>query len=114
MDRGSVTVLACVGVLVVLVVAGLAVHVGAAVLARQRAETAADLAALAGAAQLLRGVEIACETSGVVARANEAELTGCRADGLDLLVEVAVEVGGTLGGRAAGRARAGPVGGAGR
>lgn len=108
-DRGSATILACVGVMVLLVVTGLAVQVGAAVLARQRAEIAADLAALAGAAQLLRGAEVACAAADVVARANGAQPTGCRADGLDLLVEVGVAVGGPLGGTAAGRARAGPV-----
>lgn len=108
-DRGSATVLACVGVLVLLVVTAVAVHVGAAVLARQRAETAADLAALAGAAQVLRGAETACAAAAVVASANQAELTGCRTDGLDLLVEVTVDAGGPLGGAAAGRARAGPV-----
>lgn len=104
---------ACVGVMVLLVVTGVAVHVGAAVLARERAETAADLAALAGAAQLLRGTEVACAAAGVVARSNGAEVTGCRVDGLDLLVEVNVEVevavGGGVGGPVAGRARAGPV-----
>lgn len=108
-DEGAATVLACVGVMVLLLVTGVAVHVGAAMLARQRAETAADLAALAGAGQVVRGAETACAVAGIVARANAAELTGCRTDGLDLLVEVAVDVGGPLGGAAAGRARAGPV-----
>lgn len=100
---------ACVGVMVLLVVTGVAMHVGAAVLARERAETAADLAALAGAAQLLWGTEVACAAAGVVARLNGAEVTGCRVDGLDLLVEVNVHVGGSVGGPVAGRARAGPV-----
>lgn len=101
---------ACVGAAALLVVTGLVVHLGVAVLARQRAETAADLAALAGAAQILRGAEIACAAAQTVARANGAELIGCRADGLDLLVELNVEVGSAVfGGTAAGRARAGPV-----
>lgn len=110
-DRGSVTIYACVGVMVLLLVTGLAVHLGGAVLARQRAEAGADLAALAGAAQLLRGAEIACAAASQVARANRVELIGCRPDGLDLLVEVTAEVsgGGVLGGSATGRARAGPV-----
>lgn len=109
-DRGAATLVACVGAMVLLIVTGLAVHVGAAILARQRAETGADLAALAGAAQLLRGAEIACTAADQVARANGVEVTGCRTDGLDLLVEVAAEVGGgSFGGSAVGRARAGPV-----
>jgi secretion/DNA translocation related TadE-like protein len=95
---------------VLLVVTGLAVAAGAAMLARQRAESGADLAALAGAAQLLRGVEIACAAADQVARANGVGVTGCRTDGLDLLVEVSAEVGGAFGGSAAGRARAGPDG----
>jgi secretion/DNA translocation related TadE-like protein len=108
-DRGAATVVACVGAVVLLVVTGLAVRVGAAVLARQRAETGADLAALAGAAQMLRGAEVACAAAGVVARANDVVVSGCRADGQDLLVEVTAEVAGSLGGSAVGRARAGPV-----
>lgn len=108
-DRGAATVVACVGAVVLLVVTGLAVHVGAAVLARQRAEAGADLAALAGAAQLLRGAGFACAAADEVARANGVVVTGCRTDGLDLLVEVAVDVGGALGGAAVGRARAGPI-----
>lgn len=109
-DRGAATVLTCVMTVVLLVMTGLAVHMGAAVLARQRAETGADLAALAGAAQLLRGAEVACAAAGVVARANGAAMTGCRTDGLDLLVEVRVDLAsGAFGGSAQGRARAGPV-----
>lgn len=96
--------------MVLLAVTGLAVQTGAAVLARQRAEAAADLAALAGAAQLLRGAQVACAAADQVARANGVDVTGCRADGLDLLVEVVAEVGGAFGGSAAGRARAGPDG----
>ncbi len=112
-DRGSVTVVACVGVMVLILVTGLATHFGSAVLARQRAEIGADLAALAGAARLLHGVEFACATADGVARANGVEVDSCTADGLDLLVEVGASVGGPLGGSATGRARAGPVSAAG-
>ena len=110
-DRGTATVFACVGVAVLLLVTGLAVHLGSAVLARQRAETGADLAALAGAAQLLRGAEFACATAARVAQVNRVEVRSCSTDGLDLLVEVSAEVagGGAFGGSASGRARAGPV-----
>jgi len=110
-DQGSVTIYACVGVMVLLLVTGLAVQVGGAVLARQRAETGADLAALAGAAQLLRGAEFACATASAVAQANRGQLISCRPDGLDLLVEVTTDAAGgvMLGGSATGRARAGPA-----
>lgn len=114
-DRGTATVFACIGVVVLLLVTGVGVHLGSVVLARQRAETGADLAALAGAAVLLRGVAAGCAAAGQVARANQVQLRSCAADGLDLLVEVSAEVaGGTgVGGSAIGRARAGPVGRAG-
>jgi secretion/DNA translocation related TadE-like protein len=110
-DRGAVTVVACVGAVILLLVTGLVVQVGAAVLARQRAETGADLAALAGAAQLLRGAGFACATAARVARQNRVDLRSCAADGPDLLVEVTAEVAGgdVFGGSATGRARAGPV-----
>jgi hypothetical protein len=58
---------------------------------------------------MLRGAEVACAAAGVVARANDVVVSGCRADGQDLLVEVTAEVAGSLGGSAVGRARAGPV-----
>lgn len=110
-DRGSVTVFACVGVMVLLLVTALVVHLGAAALARQRAENGADLAALAGAGQLLQGAQVACAAADRVAEANGVGVTGCVADGADLLVEVTAEVagGGFVGGSATGRARAGPV-----
>ena len=110
-DRGGVTVVACVGVMVLLLVTGLVVYLGTAALARQRAENGADLAALAGAARLLRGVQVACAAADRVAAANGVSVTGCAADGLDLLVEVTAEVagGGLVGAAATGRARAGPV-----
>lgn len=110
-DRGGVTVFTCVAVMVLLLVTGLAVRLGAAALARQRAETGADLAALAGAAQLLRGSSAACAAADRVAASNGVRVTNCAVDGLDLLVEVTAEMagGGLLGGAALGQARAGPV-----
>ena len=109
-DRGAATVVACLGAVGLRGAPGGAGHRGAGVRPRHRAETGADLAALAGAAQLLRGVEVACAAADQVARANGVAVTGCRTDGLDLLVEVVAEVGGAFGGPAAGRARAGPDG----
>jgi len=98
------------------VVAGLASVVaglGQVVLARHRAEAAADLAALAGAGILLDPFADAdpCARAARVATANAAALTTCRsdADG-SLTVVVAVPLSGVLAraGPATSTARAGP------
>ena len=110
-ERGSATVwtVALAGVLAAVGLA--AVLVGAAVVARHRAGSAADLAALAAASRAVVGDPAACATAGEVAQANGAALTGCTVGGG--VVEVSVEVGvrlGPLGSRrAAAVARAGPV-----
>ncbi|MBM7807180.1 secretion/DNA translocation related TadE-like protein [Geodermatophilus bullaregiensis] len=97
----------------VLAAVGLAaVLVGAAVVARHRAGSAADLAALAAASRAVVGDPAACATAGEVAQANGAALTTC-AVGDGAVVDVTVEVGVRLGPlgtrRATGTARAGPV-----
>ncbi len=86
------------------------VHLAAAVLARQRAENAADLAALAAAAVVFEGPDTACARGRQVAAANNARLVGCEV--LDLDVRISVEVSaqiGPLGELARARARAGPI-----
>jgi secretion/DNA translocation related TadE-like protein len=85
-DRGSATILAvalsaallCSGVL------GLAVIQAAVV--TSRAQTAADLSALAGA----QAITDACEASAAVAEANGAAITRCAAEGSDVVIEVTV------------------------
>ena len=111
-ERGSATVWA-VALAGVLAAVGLAaVLVGAAVVARHRAASAADLAALAAASRAVAGDPAACATADEVAQANGAALTTC-AVGDGAVVEVTVEVGvllGPLGTRSASAvARAGPV-----
>ena len=95
--------------LIVSITLGLMVF-GGAVSARHRAQAAADLAALAGAARLAEGVTAACATAAALAQANHARVTACDVSGLDVVVEVAVPV--DLGrwglGTAAAIARAGP------
>lgn len=109
-DRGVATVYACVGVVMLLVAVGFAARLGAAVLARQRAEIGADLAALAGAVKVLQGPDMACAAALKVAVANGAELADCTVRGADVLVTVEASVGsGPFAAAAAGRARAGPV-----
>jgi secretion/DNA translocation related TadE-like protein len=84
----------------------------AAVSTRHRAQSAADLAALAAAAKAVAGEERACADARWVADQMRVALSSCRLSGWDALVEVAaappVEL--VPFGSAAARARAGPVG----
>lgn len=116
-DRGSASVLTLV-LVGVLALAGLAcAGIGGLLVGERRAATAADLAALAAAEDLVGNTraapQSACERARRTSRLNGARLTRCQAgppDGRDVLVEVVVEVD-LLGRRwlATGAARAGPV-----
>ncbi|WP_399433355.1 Rv3654c family TadE-like protein [Streptomyces sp. WAC05950] len=66
---------------------------GQAVVARHRAAAAADLAALAAAATWAHGPDTACATALRVARAQGAELAGCRLGGEVAEVEARVAAG---------------------
>jgi secretion/DNA translocation related TadE-like protein len=103
-----VLVVAMAGVL--LMVGGALGVVGAIVVTHRRAQAAADLAALAGAAALIRGAD-PCARAAEVAAANGATLTSCV--GADAEVQVVVTVSGPRGlGPAAelsAGARAGPT-----
>lgn len=57
---------------------------------RDSATTAADLAALAGAAQAVHGAERACTEARVTAEANEASLESCDLSGRTVEVVVSV------------------------
>ncbi|KRD45675.1 hypothetical protein ASE38_08830 [Cellulomonas sp. Root930] len=107
-DRGSGTVLLLALVAVLLVVAGLLGLLAAAQLARGRAQTAADLGALAGAAQLLAaGSGDPCAVAAQTVRRNGGTLAACSDDGQGVLtVRVAVP---TAIGAASAWARAGPA-----
>jgi secretion/DNA translocation related TadE-like protein len=110
-ERGSATVWAAVGIAAITTVLVVGLHFGAAVIARHRAEAAADLAALAAAGAAVEGAEAACERAERVVEAMGATLAACHLDGWDALVEahapVAIAVPGVD--TASGRARAGPV-----
>ena len=109
-DRGVATVYACLGIVVLLAITALAVHLGAAALARQRAEIGADLAALAGAAKVLQGPDVVCASVVRVAVANGVDVQSCSVLGTDVMVTVTARAGaGLFAGLASGRARAGPV-----
>jgi secretion/DNA translocation related TadE-like protein len=77
-------------------------HIGSAVIARHRAQAAADLAALAAAAQVPAGVGAACGEASAIAHAMNVAVVDCTVDQLDAVVSVRA-------GRARAAARAGPA-----
>ncbi|GAB3130398.1 hypothetical protein GCM10027289_14850 [Tsukamurella serpentis] len=103
------TVLAAFLIAVIVAVLVLVIDVGAAVSARHRAQTAADMAALAGAASAV-DPEAACAAAGRLAAANGGSLRGCTVDGFDVAVRVGVSAPLVVfgSGEALATARAGP------
>lgn len=114
-DRGehgsaSLWVLAVAGVLAFLATTG--VLVGQAVVARHRADAAADLSALAAAADALAGEPTACARAAQLAARSGARLARCSlVNGVsDVLAEVPLHGVFARLGPARSRARAGPPG----
>jgi secretion/DNA translocation related TadE-like protein len=105
-DRGSATVVAVAMVAVLLCVTGAGAYLGSVLVARHRAQSAADLAALAAAARLPSGIAAACADAVLVAREMRVTDPRCEVDGLDVVVTVEVAV--FFGGAARAAARAGP------
>ncbi len=102
-DAGSATVWLLAGMLASGAICSAWVIAGLAGTARQRAETAADLAALAGAQHAAAaGVPGTCSAAGAVARRNGAVLESCTVDGSSVTVRVGVR--GPLAARASARA----------
>ncbi|MDQ5855334.1 MAG: flp pilus-assembly TadE/G-like family protein [Actinomycetota bacterium] len=110
-DRGVATVWAAGAVAVMMSMAVFGLHLGTAMVARHQVESAADLAALAGAGTVLAGERYACAQARRVTDRMKVQLLSCRAHKWDVLVEVETRPAGWLGdlGTATGRARAGPV-----
>ena len=81
-------------------------QIGSAVLARHRAQAAADLAALAAAGALPSGPEAACARGRDVGAAMTIAVVGCQVEGLDVVVNVEAAA---MVGVARAAARAGPV-----
>jgi secretion/DNA translocation related TadE-like protein len=77
-------------VLMVLTVGG--AIVGSAVIARHRAQAAADLAALAAAGRVASGSQTACAAAAAVSSAMQATVSACVLDDLDVVVTVEVPV----------------------
>jgi secretion/DNA translocation related TadE-like protein len=108
-DQGYATVWVAGGIAALTVVFAVALHLGAAVLARHRAAAAADLAALAAATNAVSGERMACERAQWVVERMEAHMLSCGLSGWDALVEVQARATGL--GVATAHARAGPVSG---
>ncbi len=90
-ERGAATVLVVAMAGVLMLVGAAAGVVGAIVAAHRSAQSAADLAALAGAATLAEHTgRDPCAAAAEVATANGALLDGCAVEGEDLVVEVTV------------------------
>lgn len=108
-ETGAATVLAafCIAALIVIVVAGM--WLASAVIARHRAQSAADLAALVAAARVPAGEGVACGQADALARAMGATMRQCTLNRLDVIVVVTVAAGGRMGGQAWASARAGPT-----
>ncbi len=110
-DRGVATVWAAGAIAVLVSLAVFGLHLGEAMVVRHQVESAADLAALAGAATVVAGEQYACTQARRVTDRMRVQLTSCQIRGWDVLVDVAAQPEGWLGslGAATGRARAGPV-----
>ena len=108
-DRGTATIWVLAVCVLLLMVAGVAAARAAAVLARHRAESAADVAALAAAGRLGTG-QAPCLAAEAVARRNSATVDSCRvradAAGRTGVVDVVVSVPVRLPGIGATRVRA--------
>ena len=109
-DRGLATVVAAGVIGVVGLLLGALLVLGSAVATRHRAENAADLAALAGAAESVLGREPACARAREIAERNGATLLHCTWIGWDLQVDVVRTCGCVpVADTTTVRARAGPV-----
>lgn len=110
-EEGVATVFACSGLVALIGATLLISHVGAVVVARHRAQTAADMAALAAASALMQGADAACAEADEVAWRMGTRIRFCAAAEWDVTVTVETDVPIGLYGDRSVRAiaRAGPV-----
>lgn len=113
-ERGVATVLGAFVIAALAAVTVLVLYISAAVVARHRAQSAADLSALAAAVAHAEAQQEPCVAARELASAQRppAQLTDCRIDGDDVIVRTTIPIDlGLFGVRAASaQARAGPVG----
>jgi secretion/DNA translocation related TadE-like protein len=109
-DGGVATVLSAVVCLSLIAVLWLGMQVGMAIVARNRAEGAADLGALAAATYAPQGEDVACARAEWVARSMRTMILSCSLDGWDARLAVRADGSGSLADLVAvGHARAGPA-----
>lgn len=110
-EEGGATVLGCLALTALVAVTLMIGQVGAVVVARHRAQAAADLGALAAAGALTSGVEAGCARGAEVVRDMRMRMRGCEVAEWDALVIVEGNVPMGLFGPRTVRtvARAGPV-----
>jgi secretion/DNA translocation related TadE-like protein len=110
-DDGSASIIAVAVGLVTVLLAATFANAGAAIVAHHRAQVAADLSALAGAAHAIDGPSVACTSAATEANANGAHMLHCGLDGWDVIVSVEVRPLGPAAafGSASASARAGPA-----
>jgi secretion/DNA translocation related TadE-like protein len=87
-DSGSATVLALIAAAVVAAAVALLASVTLLLYGQHRVSSAADLAALAGAAHVTEGASAVCAVAADLAHANHTELLSCRPDVSSVTVSV--------------------------
>ncbi|MET7768217.1 Rv3654c family TadE-like protein [Nocardia sp. NPDC005366] len=110
-DRGGATILGCIAISALMALTLMIAQVGAVVVARHRAQAAADLGALAAAGALAAGAEAGCNEGEEVVRLMHGRMRGCEVADWDAVVSVEENVPiGLLGRRTVHAvARAGPM-----
>jgi secretion/DNA translocation related TadE-like protein len=110
-DRGSASLWVLGIGLAVLAFAGMVAAAGSVLVARHRAQAAADLGALAGAVRAGEGADAACTRARRVVEANGARLVECRVEVLDVVIGTAADPAGVARviGTVRAWARAGPA-----
>ncbi len=108
---GGATVTACLALTALLLATVMIAQIAAVVCARHRAQSTADLAALAAAGALDSGVDTACDRAESLVRDGRMHLVRCSAVDWDVTVMVDVEVSPAIVGSRSvvAVARAGPV-----
>ncbi|WP_305093696.1 Rv3654c family TadE-like protein [Prescottella sp. R16] len=109
-ESGGATVFACFALAGLVAVTAILLHLGGAVAARHRAQSAADLGALAAAHALADGAEACVAATSVVSRMR-AQVSECVVEGWDVLVTAEAPAGVAAFGLGPARAiaRAGPA-----
>jgi secretion/DNA translocation related TadE-like protein len=91
-EQGSVAILAACVILALVSLTGTLAMLGQAFIQQRATESAADLAAVAGAQQLIRGEQEACANARKVALLNDTQLVACTSDPTSVLVVVRQQV----------------------